>query len=90
MKSYSVAPAEGKPTSISFRPTFSSKSKKRVFFSAPIGSISDWLPSRRSVDSQRGALSMVRLGHWRSGRWICGKERYFTEGSLSMVICLVS
>ena len=33
-----------------------------------IGSISAWLPSRRSVDSQRGALVMVLAGQVRSGR----------------------
>jgi hypothetical protein len=46
----------GKPTSISLQPTLTSRSKKRIFFSAPIGSISAWLPSRRSVESQRGGL----------------------------------
>ena len=33
-----------------------------------IGSISAWLPSRRSVDSQRGALVIILFGHVRSGR----------------------
>ena len=33
-----------------------------------IGSISAWLPSRRSVDSQRGAAVMVFPGQVRSGR----------------------
>ena len=33
-----------------------------------IGSIRAWLPSRRSVDSHRGALVMVFAGHVRSGR----------------------
>ena len=33
-----------------------------------IGSISAWLPSRRSVDSQRGAFVMTLPGHVRSGR----------------------
>ena len=40
MKSNSVAPALGKPTSISLMPTLTKRSKKRCFFSAPIGSIS--------------------------------------------------
>ena len=31
-----------------------------------IGSISAWLPSRRSTEHQSGALSMVRFGHVRS------------------------
>ena len=85
MKSNSVCPAEGKPTSISFRPTFTSRSKKRFFFSASIGSISAWLPSRMSVDSQRGARVIVFDGQVRSGMSIVGKGRYFTEGSRSMV-----
>ncbi len=33
-----------------------------------IGSISAWLPSRRSVDSQRGAFVMTLAGQVRSGR----------------------
>ncbi len=33
-----------------------------------IGSISAWLPSRRSVDSQRGAVVMDLPGQVRSGR----------------------
>jgi hypothetical protein len=33
-----------------------------------IGSISAWLPSRRSVDSQRGALVIDLVGQVRSGR----------------------
>ena len=33
-----------------------------------IGSISAWLPSRRSVDSQRGAVVIVLPGQVRSGR----------------------
>src|SRR3954463_4271099 len=41
-----------------------------------IGSIRAWLPSRRSVDSHRGAWVMVALGQVRSGRSIGGKARY--------------
>src|SRR3954464_1019239 len=41
-----------------------------------IGSISAWLPSRRSVDSQRGAWVMVAFGQVRSARSIGGKARY--------------
>ena len=40
-----------------------------------IGSISAWLPSRRSVDSQRGAAVIVREGHCRSGRSTAGNGR---------------
>ncbi len=78
------AGAEGKPTSISLMPTLQIRSKKRVFFSPSIGSISAWLPSRRSVDSQRGGWVMVRDGHSRLGRSICGKGRYLVEGSRNM------
>ena len=39
-----------------------------------IGSISAWLPSRRSVDSQRGAAVMVRVGHLPVGQ-VDGRER---------------
>ena len=35
-----------------------------------IGSIRAWLPSRRSVDSQRGAFSIRADGQVRSGRSI--------------------
>ena len=35
--------------------------------STDIGSISAWLPSRRSTAHQRGAFSTCRVGHWRSG-----------------------
>ena len=52
---------------------------------APAGaSISAWLPSRRSVESQRGGLTMVFDGHWRSGRSTWGKGRYLVDGSRSM------
>ncbi len=49
-----------------------------------MGSTKLWLPSLRSVASHRGALSMVLLGHWRSGRLRGGNFLYFLEGSLSL------
>lgn len=49
-----------------------------------MGSTRLWLPSRRSVDSQRGGRSIVLLGHERSGRSSGLKALYFVEGSLSM------
>lgn len=49
-----------------------------------MGSTKLWLPSLRSVDSHRGALSIVLEGHWRSGRFSGGNFRYFFEGSLSL------
>ena len=90
IKSNSVAPALGKPTSISLMPTFTSRSNSRVFFSGPIGSISAWLPSRRSVESQRGADVIVRDGHCRSSNATGGKGRYFVAGSRSIAVSFVS
>jgi len=43
-----------------------------------------WLPSRRSVDSHRGAFAMVLDGHCLSGRFRGPKARYFVDGSLSL------
>ena len=60
----------GKPTSISLRPTCTNVLKKRIFFAASIGSISDWLPSRRSELSQIGAWVMAFDGGCDRGcRW---------------------
>ena len=42
----------------------------RILRSCPMGSMSDWLPSRRSTEHQMGALVMVRLGQCRSGKGI--------------------
>ena len=39
-----------------------------------IGSIRAWLPSRRSVDSQRGAAVMLRAGQLPVGQ-VDGRER---------------
>jgi hypothetical protein len=44
------------------------------------------LPSRKSVDSQRGGLSMVLLGHVLSGRFNGWNFLYFVDGSLSIGI----
>src|SRR3989338_10672789 len=85
-KSKSVCEADGKPTSISFKPTATRHLKKRIFFSASIGSISDWLPSRRSDDSQIGARVMVCDGQVRSGILIGVKARYLLEGSFNMLM----
>src|SRR5690606_18303715 len=73
-------------SSISLRPISTSRSKKRFFFTASIGSTIAWLPSRRSVESQRGGLVIVRAGHCRSGKGTCGKGRYLRLGSLSIAI----
>ncbi|MCY1405242.1 hypothetical protein D9M71_204790 [compost metagenome] len=85
-KSKSVCEADGKATSISFRPTFTRVSKKRSFFAGSIGSISDWLPSRRSELHQIGTSVMVFDGQVRSGRLIAGKARYFWDGSFNMLM----
>ena len=47
----------------------------RCFRSGDIGSISAWLPSRRSVESQRGAWVIWFVGQVRSGRSIGGNAR---------------
>lgn len=52
--------------------------------SLTMGSGRLWLPSRKSVASQRGALSITLLGHWRLGRSNGLKGLYFVEGSLSL------
>ena len=65
-KSKSVWEADGKPTSISLKPIFTSCSKKRSLRSTLIGSIRAWLPSRRSVLIQMGGCVMRRLGQVRS------------------------
>ena len=80
MKSNSVAPALGKPTSISVKPRWTSRSKKRRLVSASIGSTIAWLPSRRSVLSQRGGAVMRREGHCRSGKSIEGNGAYLVAG----------
>src|SRR5450830_1762527 len=67
-KSKSIWLAEGKPISISLKPIFTSRSNIRRLRRGSIGSMSAWLPSRRSVDSHRGALVMRAEGQVRSGR----------------------
>ena len=69
-KSKSGWEAEGKPTSISLKPHFTSRSNIRRLRSVSIGSISAWLPSRRSTLHHRGALVITLLGHVRSGSGI--------------------
>ncbi len=44
--------------------------------SGDIGSMSAWLPSRRSTAHQRGAVSTCRVGQARSGRSIRNCCRY--------------
>jgi hypothetical protein len=49
-----------------------------------MGSTKLWLPSRKSVESHRGGLSIVLLGHWRFSSLRGGNLLYFCEGSLSL------
>jgi hypothetical protein len=49
-----------------------SRSNMRRLRAGLIGSISAWLPSRKSVDSQRGAVVMVLPGQVRPGRSMGG------------------
>ncbi len=56
--SYSVSDAAGKPISISLKPISTSTLKNSSFSSRFIGTISAWLPSRRSTLHHMGALSI--------------------------------
>src|SRR5689334_18007460 len=77
-KSKSVSDAAGKPTSISLKPMSQSILNMRVLRSESIGSISAWLPSRRSTAHQIGALVMTLDGHCRFGRSMGLKGTYFS------------
>ncbi len=79
-KSKSGCEAEGKPTSISLNPMRTSTSKRRRLRWTSIGSISAWLPSRRSTLHHAGALVMARSGHLRSDRPTGGYGRYLWMG----------
>ncbi len=65
-------------------PCFTRVWNMRSLRSGPIGSISAWLPSRRSTLHQIGALVMVRPGHCRSGKLNGWNGRYFAVGSTRM------
>ena len=81
--SYSVSEAEGKPTSISLKPTSTRVWKNFSFSSMPMGVTRAWLPSRRSTLHQIGALVMILSGHWRSGRLTRWKGTYFFSCCIS-------
>ena len=66
-KSYSIWLAAGNPTSISLKPILVRSSNISIFSVTTIGSISAWLPSRRSTLHQTGAFSISRFGHSLSG-----------------------
>ena len=54
----------------------------RILRSASIGSISAWLPSRRSTLHQTGGAVITRDGHCRSGKAIGANGRYLADGSM--------
>ena len=76
--SKSVSDAAGKPISISLKPMSQSSLNIRVLRSESIGSMSAWLPSRRSTAHQIGGLVITALGHLRSGRGTALKGTYFS------------
>ncbi len=80
MKSKSAFEADGKPTSISLNPTSHSSLNMRRLRSTSIGLMSAWLPSRRSTETQRGALVMRLSGQVRSGSSTPGYGRYLWCG----------
>src|SRR5260221_8656411 len=72
--------AEGNPTSISLKPMATSVSNIRRLRTGSIGSMSAWLPSRRSTAHQRGAFVSLRSGHSRWGSSSGTNARYFSNG----------
>ena len=61
-----------------------SVSNMRILRAMSIGSTNAWLPSRRSVDSQIGALVRTASGQVRSLRPIGAKARYLLAGCFNM------
>ena len=80
----SVCEADGKPTSISLKPMFTSSWNISSLRSTLMGSISAWLPSRRSVLSQIGALVSTASGQVRSFRPTGANGRYLEAGCCNM------
>src|SRR5918995_1579683 len=74
--------ADGKPTSISLKPISTSVLNMVSLRAGSIGSISAWLPSRRSTEHHTGASSIRRLGQVRSSSASgSGRNgRYFSNG----------
>ncbi len=68
MKSKSGWLAAGNPTSISLKPIATRASNMRRLRVGSIGSMSAWLPSRRSTEHHSGAVSMTWSGQVRSVR----------------------
>jgi hypothetical protein len=65
-KSNSVCEAEGKPISICLKPVATSRSNMRRLRCRSMGSISAWLPSRRSTLHHSGARDSFASGQRRS------------------------
>ena len=76
--SYSVSEAEGNPTSISFTPMSTRVWNSSSFSSTFMGSISAWLPSRRSTEHQMGALVICLSGQDRCSILRGTKGMYFS------------
>ncbi len=85
-KSNSVWDAEGNPISISLKPMSTRTLNMRSFLLVSMGSMSAWLPSRRSTLHQMGALVITRLGHCRSGSLMGSKAWYFSVGITDMMV----
>ena len=62
LKANSVFDADGKPTSISLKPIFTSVWNNSNFCDTFIGTASAWLPSRKSTLHQRGACGEDAVG----------------------------
>ena len=83
-KSKSVCEAAGKPTSISLKPVLTSMSNMRRLRAASIGSISAWLPSRRSTLHHWGGRVMTVSGQVRRSSGMGAKALYLSRGSLNI------
>src|SRR5271163_2780724 len=88
LKVNSVFDADGKPTSISLKPIFTSVWNNSSFCETFIGTANAWLPSRKSTLHQIGARLICSPGQRRSFNSIGGNGRYFFDGSFCMVVWL--
>ena len=80
MKSKSGWLADGKPTSISLKPISTTVSNMRRLRAGSIGSMSAWLPSRRSTEHHSGAFVIRWSGQVRSGSESGRNGRYLSKG----------
>ena len=72
--------AAGNPISISLNPIRNSCLNIRSLRVESMGSMSAWLPSRRSTLHQVGGAVRVRAGQVRSGRLMGANGRYLSAG----------